>query len=288
MKLGVYSACLPSLTPDEAIAAAATSGYSGIEWRVATDVGNGETPHFLTNNRCTVRPESDDVAALCARTADAGLENIGLGVYVDFGDLAAVEHSMELARASGVERIRLRAPWMGDDGFHTLFGRGIEYFDAVAELAGTYGVQALLEMHQRSVCPSASLAHSMVGHLPADRVAVIYDVGNLVVEGYEDHAMALQILGDHLAHVHIKNAAFDAPASGGVWTHRWTSMDDGVADIPRVLRLLTENDYAGWVSVEDFSDVRPDTEALAFNARFLRDHADFDEAVTAHSKNGIS
>jgi len=56
MKLGVYSACLPSLVPPEAIDAAAAAGYAGIEWRVASDIGSSGHPHFLTNNRCAEHP----------------------------------------------------------------------------------------------------------------------------------------------------------------------------------------------------------------------------------------
>jgi sugar phosphate isomerase/epimerase len=279
MKLGVYSACLPSLVPSEAIDAAAAAGYAGIEWRVASDIGSSGHPHFLTNNRCTVAPDSRSVADICTRTRAADLEVAALSPYIDSGDVAGVEEMMRFARANSVPSIRLRAPWMDDRGFHRLFAEAREFFDHVSTLAGHYGVRALLEIHQRSICPSVSLAHQLVGHLPPDRVGVIYDVGNLVVEGYEDHRMALQILGDHLSHVHVKNAHYVRPAGGGVWTHRWSPMDDGVADIPRVLRLLTEAGYRGWVSVEDFSDSRPVHERLRFNAQFLRQHADFETPV---------
>ena len=286
MKLGVYSICLPALTPAEAIEAAADQGYAGIEWRVSPEVGDGNAPHFLTNNRCTVPPDPAAVGDICARTVAAGLEVIGLGVYVDFGDLAGVERALRLARDAGAPRIRLRAPWMGPEGFHSLFAAGASYFEQVAGLAERFRVQALLEMHQRSVCPSASLAHQMIGRLDPDLVGVIYDVGNLVLEGYEDHAMALQILGAHLAHVHLKNAAFVASESGGAWTPTWTPMDDGIADIPRVLQLLSDSGYTDWVSVEDFSSARPDTEALGFNAEFLRRHAEFTLGGSACSTNG--
>ncbi|MFC9362110.1 sugar phosphate isomerase/epimerase family protein [Rhodococcus sp. NPDC057014] len=280
MKLGIYSACLPSLSPAEAIDAAAGAGYAGIEWRVAHDIGNSGTPHFLTNNRCTVAPEPRAVSDICTRTRAAELKVVALSPYVECGDVAGVEDMMRIARDNTVPSVRLRAPWMDDSGFHRLFADAREFFDHVATLAARYDVQALLEIHQRSLCPSVSLAHQLIGHLPPDRVGVIYDVGNLVVEGYEDHRMALQILGDHLAHVHVKNAQYVRPAGGGVWTHRWSPMDDGVADIPRVLGLLDEAGYRGWVSVEDFSDSRPVHERLHFNAEFLRQHADFETPLT--------
>ncbi|MER5325820.1 sugar phosphate isomerase/epimerase family protein [Streptosporangium roseum] len=142
-------------------------------------------------------------------------------------------------------------------------------------LAGRYGVRALLEMHQRTICPSAALAMRVVGHLSPELVGVIYDPGNAVVEGFEEPEMALQILGEHLAHVHIKNVAFERPGDGGPWRHRWTPMDDGILDVPRILGLLDGAGYRDWVSVEDFSADRSSAEALAFNAAYLRSHAPF-------------
>ncbi|WP_138413566.1 sugar phosphate isomerase/epimerase family protein [Sinomonas gamaensis] len=277
MKLGFYSACLPSLSPEEAIAVASQSGYSGVEWRVSDDVGDSGSPDFLGNNRCTVRPHEDEVAKVCEASRDAGLEVIALAPYIETGDLETVERLMAMAKCNDVPAVRLRAPWMGPEGFHALFDQGRAFFDQAAALAGSYGVKALLEIHQRSICPSASLARQMVGHLPPTRVGVIYDVGNLVVEGYEDHEMALQMLGPLLAHIHLKNAAFYPDAAGGPWKHQWTELDRGIVDVDRLLRLLQQYDYTGWISVEDFSTSRSDPDKLHYNSKYLRTRAAFSD-----------
>lgn len=270
MRLGIYSACLPELTPDEAIEAAAGSGYSGIEWRVSPEVGGADTPDFISNNRCTVLPDAEDIARICTATRAAGLEVISLAPYIDSGDVDEVNRLMQVACQNGVPAVRLRAPWMGQSGFHQLFAEATQFFTTVAGLANRHGVQAQLEIHQRSICPSASLAQQLVGGLPHKAVGVIYDVGNLVVEGYEDHDMALQILGQHLSHVHLKNAAFFPTPDGGPWKHRWTPLNEGIVDVDRVLGLLEASGYSGWISVEDFSTSRSDLEKVAFNAAYLR------------------
>ena len=272
MRLGLYSACVPSLTPEQAIASSMETGYAGIEWRVSNDVGDGRAPHFLHNNRCTVRDVDTEIDRICALTRAAGLEVLALAPYVETGDIAAVERMVAAAQRNGVPAVRLRAPWMGPKGFHPLFASGREFFDRVADLAALHRVKALLEMHQRSICPSASLAKQLVGHLPPENVGVIYDVGNLVVEGYEDHELALQILGPHLAHVHLKNAAYFPHPGGGPWKHAWTEIDNGIADIPRVLDLLAARGYEGWVSVEDFSNTRDDPAKLRYDAAYLHSH----------------
>lgn len=276
MRLGVCSACLPELTPHQATEAAAAAGYAGIEWRVAAETGSQGPAHFLRNNRCTLRSRRDDIRharKLCDRV---GLAVVGLSGYVQVGDLRGVEQLMSLAAEAGAPRIRLWAPPTTDGGFHQALGQAIAFFGEVAELAGRFGVQALLEMHQRTICPSAALAKQVVKELPPHLVGVIYDPGNTVVEGSEDPRLALQILGEHLAHVHLKNAAFERAEGGGPWRHRWTPMNDGVLDVPAILRLLERSGYRGWVSVEDFSTDRPPHEVLAFNAAYLRAHATFE------------
>ncbi|MFI6920513.1 sugar phosphate isomerase/epimerase family protein [Nonomuraea spiralis] len=283
MRLGVCSACLPELTPHQAVEAVAAAGYAGIEWRVSAAAGSPGPAHFLRNNRCTLRPRRDDLRrarGLCDR---AGLAVVGLSGYVQTGDLPGVERLMSLAAEAGAPRIRLWAPSTTDGGFHRSLGQAVAFFGEVAALAGRFGVQALLEMHQRTICPSAALAEQVVRDLPPHLVGVIYDPGNTVVEGSEDPRLALQILGEHLAHVHIKNAVFERAEGGGPWRHRWSPMDDGVLDVPAILRLLEDSGYRGWVSVEDFSTDRPPREALAFNAAYLRGHATFEPATAVRA-----
>ncbi|MFC4121648.1 sugar phosphate isomerase/epimerase family protein [Nonomuraea zeae] len=276
MRLGVCSACLPELTPQQAIEATAAAGYAGIEWRVSAETGSPGPADFLSNNRCTLRPDRTAVRRARELCDGAGLAVAGLNGYLAAGDLPGVEHLMSLAAEAGAPRVRLWAPRLAGGGFHRALGQAIEFFDQVAELAGRFGVQALLEMHQRTICPSTALAVRVVGHLPPHLVGVIYDPGNGVLEGSEDPRMALEILGEHLAHVHIKNVAFERPQDGGPWRPRWMPMHDGVLDVPAILRLLEQTGYRGWVSVEDFSTGRPPRESLAANAAYLRGHATFE------------
>ncbi|MEV6157407.1 sugar phosphate isomerase/epimerase family protein [Nonomuraea sp. NPDC052129] len=273
MKLGVYSICLPDLTPAQGIAAAAAAGYAGMEWRVGDLPAPGDAPGFFRGNRCTVPPDPAALAAVARETRAAGLTVIGLGVYIDHGDVGKAEAALRLAAGVNVPWIRLRAPWRdASSRYGAQFAAAVEFFSRVAELAERYGVMALIEQHQRTICPSASLTERLVSRFDPAYIGVIYDAGNLVLEGYEDHRMALDILGPYLAHVHVKNAAFDRPTGGGVWTPRWTPMDDGVLDVPALLTELDRAGYEGWISVEDFSTDRTPVDALRFNAEFLLGH----------------
>jgi sugar phosphate isomerase/epimerase len=266
MRLGICSVSLFDRTPGQAIATAVAAGYAGIEWRV-TDEGAGSGTDRFADNRCTLAP--DEVAGAVERCAAAGLAVIGLDTYVDSGDRDGAERALALAAATGVPWMRFRAPWRDGTPFREAFRAAAAFVADLERRALANGVRALLELHQRTICPSASLAHRLVGGTDPAAVGVLYDAGNLVFEGYEDHRLALELLGPHLAGVHLKNAAFDRPVGGGAWQPRWSPLDDGVVDVPGLLAALDGVGFAGWISLEDFSDERSTVDTAHHNAAVL-------------------
>jgi sugar phosphate isomerase/epimerase len=264
--LGICSVSLFDHTPDQAIATAVAAGYGGIEWRV-TDAGAGAGTDRFTDNRCTLAP--DEVAGAVARCADAGLTVIGLDTYVDSGDRDGAERALALAAATGVPWIRFRAPWRDGTPIQQAFDAASAFVADLERRALAHGVRALLELHQRTICPSASLAHRLLSGADPGAVGVLYDAGNLAIEGYEDHRTALELLGPHLAGVHLKNVAFDRPGGGGVWQPRWSPLDDGVVDVAGLLAALDAVGFGGWISLEDFSDDRTPADTAHHNAAVL-------------------
>lgn len=109
-------------------------------------------------------------------------------------------------------------------------------------------------------CPERQRVYRMICDFDPRCIGVIYDPGNMVLEGYEQYKMGFELLGDYLAHVHVKNTRWLAPHDGEGWTWEFCPMDKGFVDIPKFLSLLREVGYDGWVSVEDFSN-EDETEA---------------------------
>ncbi|WP_460860257.1 sugar phosphate isomerase/epimerase family protein [Nocardiopsis coralliicola] len=260
------------MSPWDAIGAVHRAGYAGIEWRVADPPPPAAEPDALTANHCTLPPDPAAMEEAAERCAAAGLAVIGLCPYTEFSDIAGVEAAMRLARAAGAPMVRVRAPWRDGSPYRVLLDRAAAHFADVAALARRTGIRAVLELHQRSICPSASLGMRLAGRFDPDFIGVNYDAGNLLVEGYEDHSLALELLGGHLAHVHVKNARYERPPGGGVWRHRWSPLDDGLLDTGALLDALDAAGYRGWISVEEFSTDRPPRAALEHNARVLRAH----------------
>jgi sugar phosphate isomerase/epimerase len=275
MKVGVFTVGLPDLTPEEAVRELKDAGYDGVEWRVThvPESVRDEEPSFWGNNLCTLEPTQDDARRARTLAEDAGLAVAGLGTYIEVGDLDATEDAMRFARTAGAERIRVGVGKAGDDGSYSeMFDAAKRFLHGVEGLSGKHQVKAVVEIHHGTICPSASLAHRLVSGFDPERIGVIFDPGNMAQEGFEDYRIGLELLGPHLAHVHLKNAAFERPEGGGVWEPRWSPLEDGVVDFDRLFTALGEFGYDGWLVVEDFSGVRPSREALRHNLKVIKDH----------------
>jgi sugar phosphate isomerase/epimerase len=272
MKLGVFTVGLPDLTPEEAVREIKDAGYDGVEWRVTRvpEDARSEEPSFWGNNLCTLAPTEEEARRARRISEEAGLEVPGLGTYVAVGDLEATAEAMRFAVMAGAPQVRVGAGVLDGRSYEELFAVAREFLEGVEDLARSHGVKALIEIHHRTICPSASLTHRLVTALDPDLVGVILDPGNMAQEGFEDYRIGAELLGPYLAHVHIKNSAFERPAGGGVWEPRWAPLEDGVVDFGLVFEALEHVGYTGWLVMEDFSGDRPSREALRYNLEFVR------------------
>lgn len=273
MKFGVFTVMLPDLTPEAAVAALRAAGYDGVEWRVTTVPANvrNDPPSFWGNNLCTLAPTPEDAQRGRMLAADAGLAIPNLGTYIAMGDLSAVASAMQLAVTAGAPAVRVGVARNDQPGnVDALFTQSRAFLQEVETLSRRYRVKALIEMHHGTISASASAARRLVDGLDPACIGVIHDCGNMVFEGYEDYRRGLETLGPYLAHVHVKNAAYERPSAGGVWRARWAPLRDGVVDFTALFAALGGVGYDGWVVVEDFSQAYDSYTALRENLAFLR------------------
>ena len=264
MRFAVFTVSLPEWSPPEAVEHLAALGYDGIEWRVIDQPPFDGAPSFWAGNRCTWPLASivDDATRMRAMSADAELDIPNLGTYVSCLDLDAVELALRGAAAAQVPSIRVQVPnYDGRAPYLPLRDRALAAFDTVADLADRHGVRALVEIHMRTIVPSASAAAQFCASFDPRHVGVIHDAGNMVFEGFEAYRMGLEVLGPYLAHVHLKNArwtetgARDDGSSG--WAAGFAPLTAGSVDVPALFGALASVGYDGWVSFEDFSTTRP-------------------------------
>lgn len=129
-----------------------------------------------------------------------------------------------------------------------------QYAEAI-EITRAHGVKVLVEMHGGTIHPSASLAHRLVSNFDSAHIGVIYDPQNMVRDGFETIPLAIDLLGDYLAHVHI---GAHEPLRGELdesgqrqWVWRRTAMSEGLFDIPQMMARLQAAGYSGFMSLED-------------------------------------
>jgi sugar phosphate isomerase/epimerase len=275
MKFSVFTASTPEWTPAEAARNLADQGWDGVEWRV-TDQAPADPPSFWAGNRATwpLTGLEESVPEIGRVTSEAGLEFSGVGAYVKVGDRPDVVRVLSATAALGAGRVRLTMPALGDDTYPALFAQARADLEWAAARAEAHAVKILVELHHRTIVSSASAAVRLVDGLDPSHVGVIHDVGNLVIEGHEDFRAGLEMLGDHLAHVHVKNVAWQVdgarPDGSVAWRAEWSPLRSGQADLSAYFRALSAVGYDGWVTAEDFSVDVPLPERTRDNLVYLR------------------
>jgi sugar phosphate isomerase/epimerase len=275
VKFSVFTASTPEWAPAEAARQLAGQGWDGIEWRV-TDQADAPEPGFWVGNRATwpLTGLEDSLPQIAKVTHEAGLEFSAVGGYVRSDDRPNVERMLAATAALGAGRVRVTMPGTRDGRYRELFAATRDDLAWAAERAAGYGVQALVELHHRTIVASASAAIRLVDGLDPARVGVIHDVGNLVIEGHEDYVAAFDMLGPYLAHVHVKNVAWRPVPRSSVdsateWVEEWATLRDGQADLDAYFQALHIVGYDGWVTCEDFSTTVPLAERTRDNLAYL-------------------
>jgi len=288
MKFSVFTASTPDWTPSQAASTLAEQGWDGIEWRIVDDRPADGAPvppgrSFWVGNESTwqftgIEDQVDEIARI---TDAAGLEYSGIGGYQQAANHEGVDTMLRVTSALGARQVRVTMPmYRAEHGrtgetYGAMFERTRADLEWVVARATELGVKALVELHHMTITPSASAALRLLDGLDPAHVGVIHDLGNLVIEGQEDHLAAFELLGPYLAHAHVKNARWvdtgDTRADGSsVWKNEWAPLRTGQASVSAYLDALRQVGYDGWVTIEDFSTDLPLEARTADNLAYLR------------------
>jgi sugar phosphate isomerase/epimerase len=275
VRFSVFTASTPDWTPQEAAAELAAQGWDGVEWRII-DQQEADVPGFWVGNRATwpLTGLEDRLAEIAAVTRGAGLAFSGIGGYARSFERADVARLLAATAALGAGRVRVTMPLLATGDYRDLFAGARKDLEWATAEAARLGVTVLVELHHETIAASASSALRLVDGLDPATVGVIHDLGNLVIEGHEDHRAAFQLLGPYLQHVHVKNVAWhrvaSAPDGTVTWKHDWATLREGQADVGAYLRALREHGYDGWITLEDFSTAVPLPERTRDNLAYVR------------------
>lgn len=290
MKYSVYTCSTPEYNIEEAAALIKELGYDAVEWRV--DVTDGESPlkayfanlpaeqqhafRYWTDNHATLNV--NDILNECLRAKKAcdeqGLEICNLATTLK-GAPEEMENTLAAAAAIGCKTVRgPMATYDPSKPYWEQFNQYRDYLRSCEPLLRKYGIKFLIETHHGMMISSASSALRVLDGFDPNYYGLIYDPGNMVYEGYENYELGFEMLGDYLAHIHIKNAAL---VPGGVdefgatkYNQAWMPLNKGSANLAALIKALVKVGYDGILSVEDFSNEKPTKEKLAECIEYLK------------------
>ncbi|MFP4379332.1 MAG: sugar phosphate isomerase/epimerase family protein [Candidatus Sumerlaeia bacterium] len=278
IKLGVFSVSMPDYEPMDALEVLAELGYDGVEWRVTNDEGDRENPSFWSGNRTSMTAEEvvERADALKTKASELGLEMPSLGTYIGCEDLQVVEGHMMAAKTLGAKSLRIGPGGYDKENGHYWddIKKAKEQYAKVADLAAEHGVRALIETHMNLLCPSVSKTMRILEGLDPKHVGIMWDPGNQVKEGLEVYSMALDMAGEYLAEVHVKNMRYEKgerERGQQQWSDHWCRIQDGIANWPAIIDELKKRGYEGWMMFEDFSTEVPLKDRLKNNVTWFRE-----------------
>lgn len=287
MKYAVFTVSTPDYTPEEAAHKIKEVGYDGVEWRVQDDPPQSEGANFWRGNKATLPLTGfeNDAPKWRKLSADAGLETPAVASYVKCHEPDKADLAMKGTAALGAGGLRIQVPnYDGAKSFTELWDASIQEYRTIAELAAKHGVKALVELHHRSIVPSANAARRFLDGLDPDHVGAIHDAGNMVHEGWEHPRLAFEALGPYLAHVHMKNTKWEPGETlddGTVpWTATWAPVPEGIADVRTIMRALRDVGYDDWITFEDFSTDHPVEHNLQRNLTYIKA---IEQEIAAHA-----
>jgi sugar phosphate isomerase/epimerase len=236
-RIALFSSCLPGWSAERVLATAAELGFDAVEW----GVGPGQAI-----------ADSDRGTELAERCRAQGVRTIGLsvqdpGVRLTASGRATAAH-LRLATTLGAGHIRLFAEAYRGGGVAAQQRRHRLAVDRLVERAAGDRVRVLVETSPGTLAASPELAMALVAHQPPRLAGVLYDPGNMVIEGDLGPGIAVALLGRHLAHVHVKNIRWTR--AGGAWRWRYASLQDGRVRWREVIERLRSARYAGWYSLD--------------------------------------
>ena len=187
-----------------------------------------------------------------------GFQDSSLGKFTSCGfssddpaeletELDQVRRAIDLAVFFGARSMRY---FTGNDDPSTL-DKMVPWFQQCAEYAAEKNMYMGLENHGDGIAGQPELCVELAEKVGSPYLGVLYEPHNLVAEGGVDYRSALEIMKDHIVHVHFKDGA---PTDEGFGL---TLMGEGEIDFPWIMEQLDAIGYDGDIALEYEVETEP-------------------------------
>ena len=271
--ISLFTTCAPWLPLETLAPLCAAAGLSGLDLAIREHAFDPKQPFNFWNNNAAII----DLARLeeLLPPAAATLRRHGLSVcmlnsYIQPGNLDDARRLAIAAVQVGAPLVRIWSPVPIPGGARAQVAEAQQQWRRLATIAAEHRVRFVLELHNHTIATGASAALRLIDGLDPFQVGVILDIANTAIEGNEPLALAVDLLGPYLAHVHVKDLAV-APGPG--WNGldmQFAALGQGSIRWPLCLRILRQAGYAGYLSIENFTGLERGPERIAGDAAWLR------------------
>jgi sugar phosphate isomerase/epimerase len=150
----------------------------------------------------------------------------------------------DLSSRLGVSLFTVHVGFVPEDPEEPKYRVMLERVGRVADALAAKSIVLAMETGQET----AETMARFVGDLGRENVRINFDPGNMILYGVGEPVEALRHLGQHVAHVHVKDATWSA-SPGAQWGTE-VMPGTGDADIPRVISKLRSGGYRGPLVIE--------------------------------------
>jgi sugar phosphate isomerase/epimerase len=224
----------------EALPIIAAAGYKRIDLL-------GRMPHF------SLDPAECDPHAVHALAKANGLEIANLGTYVGVGLASAdaaeqtaalieMKLAIDIAASYGARSIRVFRPHSEIDD-PAKIDQIAPWLQRVADYAAIKEVFMGFENHGGPLCGDPEACRALCQEVGSPYFGVLYDPCNLMGAG-TDYRSALDIMQDHITHVHFKDGIVDGDG------FRRTMLGEGDIDFGWIMQRLDAIGYDGHIATE--------------------------------------
>ncbi|MFB6136270.1 MAG: sugar phosphate isomerase/epimerase family protein [Halobacteriaceae archaeon] len=257
MKAALSTLSCPAWDLETVLDRASTYGFDGVDFR-----GLGEDLDVTRTARFT-----DDLDATRAAIAEAGLTTSAVSTSVHLcapeereENLAEARRTIPVADALDVDCVRV---FGGGDldarSREELADVAAETMGEILDLEGARDLTWAVETHDHWT--RSADCRLLLDRIDDDAVGVLWDVGHTTRVSDESPAESLDVFGDDVAYLHLKDAVRDPDhpdAMDDGW--RYVLPGEGALPLAEALTALEERGYDGWVNFEHEKRWHPELE----------------------------
>jgi inosose dehydratase len=245
-------------TPDDILDAVAAAGYDGVEF-AASMIGDY---YDRPDDFAKALADRDLEFAAFAYASPHGFTD---PEHLD-GELEGAEKALAFAARFPRRLVALggaASPSREDND--AKIGRAIRFYSQVARRGHAMGVDVCVHPHSHhgSLLESAGEYAHLLEATADSGLGFNPDTGH-IVRGGQDLLSCIRTHLNRIRHVHVKDVRDDGS---------WAPLGQGVCDYPRLLDVLRDAGYEGWIVAEEESDLawEDPRHAIEVNRQYLRE-----------------